>query len=87
MVPPHFSPEALLMLQIFLELSSLCPEASRAQDFSKMASLSLMMGLASISLPFTAELGLVPQLEWMGLCDLGQVTCLSVQLSCGKLEQ
>lgn len=68
-----------------LEVSSLCPRASGQgllqHDFS-----SLTTGLASILLPFAVEIRRPPQLEWMGLCDLGQVTCLSVQLSRGKLE-
>ena len=73
--------------QIPFELSGLCPLASRTQGFSKTSSLSLTTGLASIPLPFTIEIGLCPQLEGMGLYDLGQVACLSVRLSRGKLEQ
>lgn len=75
------------MPQIPLELSVLHSLASRTQSFFKMPSLSLTMGLDSIPLPFIVEIGLHPQLEGMGLCDLEQVVCLSVWLSHGKLEQ
>ena len=55
---------------ILLEVSSLRPRASGQgllqHDFS-----SLTTGLASIPSPFAVEIRRPPQLEWMGLCDLG----------------
>lgn len=75
------------MPQIPLELSGLHSLTSRTQSFFKTPSLSLTTGLDSIPLPFIVEIGLHPQLEGMGLCDLEQLVCLSVQLSHGKLEQ
>lgn len=73
MVPPHFSPEALLMLQIFLELSSLRLEASRAQDFSKMASLSPMMVWPPFPFPSMYSSVLSPSWSGWGCVTLGKL--------------